>query len=338
MNNNNYILRYVYEVTKRLPANEREDVRKELETNIYDMLSDDPTKSEIEAVLKSLGKPSEIAKKYQKDGRYLISPKYYDSYLTSLKNAMIILAVIGFISGIFTAFFVEPRTDIVDVIGLVFEKGLGGIIEGIIYALVIVTVIYVIIERVNQNKEVEVNKEWSIDDLSELPALSGTYISKASVTFDIIFTTLFSTAFIFFIYNHQKYLGWVKDVNNKLTLTTPLFTNSIKYFIIPLVLLTIFEIFNRLMLLKDGVKTVKSYILIGIEIGLALLTFLIMISLKTVFNNDFTTKLELTFGSNGVKVFDYAVAFVQVGLIIGIIVTIIYTIIKVVKANEFNKK
>ena len=38
----NLIDKYIYEVTRRLPEKDREDVKKELAANIYDMLRDNP--------------------------------------------------------------------------------------------------------------------------------------------------------------------------------------------------------------------------------------------------------------------------------------------------------
>jgi hypothetical protein len=67
------IERYLYDVTKRLPEDIREDVRIELRSNIEDMLSDDPNDEEIERVLLELGSPAKLAVKYHPNPRYLIS-------------------------------------------------------------------------------------------------------------------------------------------------------------------------------------------------------------------------------------------------------------------------
>jgi predicted transcriptional regulator len=53
----NLIERYVYDVTRRLPEQERGEVGKELKSNIYDMLSDDADEAEIRTVLYELARP-----------------------------------------------------------------------------------------------------------------------------------------------------------------------------------------------------------------------------------------------------------------------------------------
>ena len=49
--NNNLIERYVYDVARRLPEKDREDVKKELRANIYDMLPENANDEAIKKVL-----------------------------------------------------------------------------------------------------------------------------------------------------------------------------------------------------------------------------------------------------------------------------------------------
>ena len=43
---NQWVERYIYAVSKKLPVSMREDVSKELRANIQDMIADDPLKEE----------------------------------------------------------------------------------------------------------------------------------------------------------------------------------------------------------------------------------------------------------------------------------------------------
>lgn len=56
------IEKYVYEVVRHLPEDSREDVKKELRSNILDMLAEDYTEDDVRKVLTELGDP----KSYQK--------------------------------------------------------------------------------------------------------------------------------------------------------------------------------------------------------------------------------------------------------------------------------
>ena len=67
------IRRYVYAVTKRLPRKSREDVAKELNTLIADMLEERcgqvlPTEKDVRVVLTELGTPAELYDQYSGEG------------------------------------------------------------------------------------------------------------------------------------------------------------------------------------------------------------------------------------------------------------------------------
>ena len=77
------IRRYIYAVTKRLPRKSREDVAKELNTLIADMLEERcgqvlPTEKDVRVVLTELGTPAELYDQYSGEGKKcLIGPPYY---------------------------------------------------------------------------------------------------------------------------------------------------------------------------------------------------------------------------------------------------------------------
>jgi len=55
--------RYIYDVVRRLAEKDRDEVSRELESNIYDMLPDDPSEEDIRKVLYDLGAPCGLAEK-----------------------------------------------------------------------------------------------------------------------------------------------------------------------------------------------------------------------------------------------------------------------------------
>ncbi len=69
--------RYIQAVTNRLPDKKRDEVKKELEDLIEGMLKE--KEQDIEEVLKQIGPPSLVAKKYLKK-RYVISAEFFDTY------------------------------------------------------------------------------------------------------------------------------------------------------------------------------------------------------------------------------------------------------------------
>ena len=161
----NWIERYIYDVTRRLPETEREDVAKELNANILDMLPEDPSEEEVKTVLKGLGIPAELAEKYRAKPRYLISPAQYEDYIRLLKWVVPLVAVVVFL--VMTALSIAEGLsgDLTAVIATALSAGLGGAVEGTLQALLWVTLSFVIIDRVGGCKP---ESDWSPEDLPEL--------------------------------------------------------------------------------------------------------------------------------------------------------------------------
>src|SRR5690349_12729581 len=80
------IERYVYAVTRNLPENQRDDVSKELNATIEDMVADRMKKSTksrnkvIRDVLNELGRPEKLAENYTNSKNYLIGPEWFFQY------------------------------------------------------------------------------------------------------------------------------------------------------------------------------------------------------------------------------------------------------------------
>ena len=76
------INRYIYQVVRRLPRDQRGEVSLELQELIGDMLE---AGASVEEVLSKLGDPAKFAEKYQDRSHCLIGPEYYDNYLWLLR-------------------------------------------------------------------------------------------------------------------------------------------------------------------------------------------------------------------------------------------------------------
>ena len=75
----NLIERYVYDVVRRLPEQEQDEVGAELRSNIYDMLPEDAGDADVCAAITELGSPLLLAEQYRQNPRCLISPALYDN-------------------------------------------------------------------------------------------------------------------------------------------------------------------------------------------------------------------------------------------------------------------
>ena len=219
--------RYLYAVTKRLPAAQRADIEKELRGLIEDMVSgrtgeNEPEKKDVEAVLLELGKPSELAAKYRGSKNYLIGPDYFGTYTTVLK---IVLAAVagGLTIALIVGFFTEDREHILKS----SINFLSGMIPALFQAFGWVTVIFAIMQKFNAKIDEE-NKEWNPKELPEVPAEKAR-IKKGEPIAGIIFTVL-----VIILFNSAPNLLGIYNFSGNMTFI-PFFDLTVFKSILPLI-------------------------------------------------------------------------------------------------------
>ena len=147
---NELIDRYVYAVTRRLPARLRNDIDKELHSLIEDMLEARcdglmPEDRDVRVILTELGTPSELAMRYMPEGRdHLIGPAYYSPYKMVTG---IVLASVAF--GLVLSGFISFFTDNHEALYITLFSWIGTLITGLIAAFGAVTFIFAVFERKN---------------------------------------------------------------------------------------------------------------------------------------------------------------------------------------------
>ena len=181
------IERYIYDVTRRLPESERGEVKRELGANIADMLPENPSTQDIEAVLTKLGPPRALAEQYRQTPRYLISPSMFELYISVLKTVLPIVAVICACVGVLTT--VLASAQISEIVG----TGVGTAIEGVLQAAFWVTVGFVIADRTGRKHE------WTVKDLPDLPEESNVTIRRSSSVVGMILSVFFPILIILMI-------------------------------------------------------------------------------------------------------------------------------------------
>ena len=175
--------RYIYDVTRRLPENERAEVKRELEANISDMLPDNPNERDIADALTKLGPPRELAERYRQAPRYLISPAMYELYISVLRTVTATVAFICVCVGAFTA--VLSGSSAADVAGSAISAGIDGIWQAAFW----VTFGFVMADRRGLKQ-----KQWTVADLPRLPDQRGVKIPRRKsiigITLSVFFTAL----------------------------------------------------------------------------------------------------------------------------------------------------
>ena len=178
--------RYVYEVTKRIPKEQRNEIEMELRELIEDMAEGAP----LEEVFVKLGDPAVFARKYREYKNYVISPEYFDNYVWVMK-----IAIACIWAGLLIATAVKCFIDYQDIIRIAGEF----ISDAVMASLAIVgtvTLIFAFLERQKIKVDLKQEKPWSPDMLSPIPNKKSR-ISRGDCIASLIFLALFSCLLIF---------------------------------------------------------------------------------------------------------------------------------------------
>ncbi|MBU1144093.1 MAG: hypothetical protein KKH92_10700 [Firmicutes bacterium] len=206
----NYIERYIYAVTKRLPEKVRAEVKNELQANINDMLPEKPTDEDIEKVLKTLGHPRVLAKNYETKERYVISPWFYADYISTLKIVMTIVVAVFVTIGFFEAIINLEQQGLFHQIVDVWASIISGAFNGVVTAFAWVTAIFWIIEHAAKTSNCEAT--WDLKDLPEVPKVNHkAKISKTESMIGLILGTIFSAIFIIILMNYMNVIAIYDD-------------------------------------------------------------------------------------------------------------------------------
>lgn len=159
--------RYIYQVVRRLPRDQQDEVAMELRELIGDMYEE---RGSMEDVLRELGDPAEFSRKYHDNAQYLIGPAYYDTYLWFLKVVLVCTAVpvviAAAVNGVLEADGAFPAA--------VATFAIRGIADGLIslFSCCIsvvggVTILFAILERKQVKIEQKARRQWQVQDLDD---------------------------------------------------------------------------------------------------------------------------------------------------------------------------
>ena len=193
-NDNDLIERYLYAITRRLPAKQRADVAEELRTLISDMLDErcgnlPPTAKDVRVVLTELGTPGEVVRKYTADeDACLIGQPYYAQYLYVLKIVLACVAGGMLVAGALSLATGAER----GVLGSVLEA-VGSLIAALVFAFAFVTLLFAFFSR----RGVDVEVMGSLDDLPPVPRESKNP-ARGDAVAGIVFSIVGAIVFLLF--------------------------------------------------------------------------------------------------------------------------------------------
>jgi len=193
MESKELIKRYIYAVTKHLPENKRQDVGRELESLIEETLAERSQDGQVadadtKAVLLELGRPAELAAKYDPHAKdALIGQPHFSVYMRVLKIVLLAVTL-----GMAIASLLEGVTGFEGNVFQFFASVLGNIWQGLLGAFAWVTVIFAVLYQ----KDVKL--DFAAEDLDDLPAVpeKRQQIKLGDTIVSFIFTILFLILFV----------------------------------------------------------------------------------------------------------------------------------------------
>jgi len=159
------ISNYLYTIGKQLSPKTRDEVLKDIEVNLYDYLEQnfgikDYSDAELEAAIRSMGHPRQVAEAYRNQPRGLIGPAYIDTYWLVIK-----IAVIGIAVGLTVANVINLSS---------YENGVhlflgifSQISQASLTSIGIITLIFSAVQHYNPEDIIEKDEPWSLKILEK---------------------------------------------------------------------------------------------------------------------------------------------------------------------------
>lgn len=198
-NEEELVSRYIYQVTRRLPRGQREEVGLELQELISDMAERGKPVGEV---LAELGDPAEFAKKYRDDAHYLIGPEYFDTYLWFVKLVLICtlipILVVSSLDGI-RELISGAEGDRLELVASGLARVISSVLTAAVSAFGAVTLTFAVMERRRVKLDLREEKAWSVNDLGALSPVPDkrAVIDRSDSIVSIVFIVIFCVLLIF---------------------------------------------------------------------------------------------------------------------------------------------
>lgn len=191
------IERYVHEVGRYVPQDERADIQAELRSQIHDQLDDrykgSPTEDDVAEVLRELGDPRRMATSYGGE-QYLVGPALYPFMMMVLRRGWALVPPIVVLVNVLIALFDDETANL---IGLLVQTGLN-VVTAVFWFSAIVVMIFALIERSGEGIE-EITGEAKPFDPRNLPEVDEPGIDRFEVIFGMAFGTFGVIVLLYFL-------------------------------------------------------------------------------------------------------------------------------------------
>ncbi|MGE4584287.1 MAG: hypothetical protein AB7C91_06535 [Sphaerochaeta sp.] len=190
------IERYINQTVKKLNPKDREEVAKELEANILDMLGPNEDEHTIEQTLLSLGSPSKLADTYRLKRRYLIGPETFDFYWMVLRIVCLVITIVTTSLTLLTIFLSPQLPSVVDII----VKIVTTIFSALSASFLWVTITFALLDYFQVKTDTEA---WDLKALRSLEAVPTRLIKRTESIVDLAGLSVFFVLLLAFYLRPQ---------------------------------------------------------------------------------------------------------------------------------------
>lgn len=325
------IERYLYAVTKRLPAKIQNDVSNEIEALIDDMLSErcgdvTPNEKDIKIVLTELGSPRELAEKYDTiDKKCLIGAPYYITYKYVLKIVLICVGIGMIISSVISAFvdgfesfdsagiMLQSVNFWINMITDMFITLSNGLIFGFAFVTLLFAFFY--------HKDIKIDSE----NLDDLPSVPKNKISKADCIVGVAVSVVFAIVFLV----APQIFGVIIDGKKFISIFNVPQVKELWYLIVIFSLLGIIREVVKLIERQYNKKVMITTIITNV--GSAVLAAFWLIN-KKIINNNFISEVTSALGEDvPIAIFQNFNYFFLFCILLALTIDVLVTVVKTIK-------
>ena len=244
--------RYLLGVKRELTGKQREDIAAEIESYLLDLLeerfpkTEEFTEAQIKEILQEMGAPRKVAAQYSPQ-RYLIGPRLFPAFFLVLK--IVIAAVIGALT---LSFIINSVIGETSITWLAVLEYLGTIWSGMLSTVGSITLVFAIIERVGEGKEIKELDELQEFNLPSLPELPADEKKPGKIGLSIeIALSIIGIAFFTYVNNTGGYVPYFLNPQAEMEIVQVFTDNFLQY--VPLILaLAGLDLTRNIMLLVLG--------------------------------------------------------------------------------------
>jgi hypothetical protein len=205
---NELVVRYIHDVTRRLPKSDRSEARHKLEELISGKLSVNASDDEVAETLKKLGAPKDIAEQYRRNPRYLISPALFNPYISCLRIVVAVVAIVFACIGAFSAISDYSRIT-TDNIGSILIAAGSTAFDGALLAAFVITLGFALAESIRMR-----NRAWEISELPPTPGnsgMQGARILRSSTVVETVLLVFATALFVMLIERGERFIELASD-------------------------------------------------------------------------------------------------------------------------------